>query len=86
MARRVALAIVWIDDIEPMKRFELAFPCEEPADVDRAYETLLARGAAGVAPPRNIPWDQRAALIAEPGRQRPRDLRRTRRVSSTDNV
>ncbi|MFW5745167.1 MAG: VOC family protein [Spirochaetota bacterium] len=46
--------------------FELAFPCEEPAHVDEAYERLTALGAAGVTPPQDMPWGQRTALFADP--------------------
>lgn len=48
------------------QRFELAFPCEQPAHVDEAYETLVANGAAGVAAPQDMPWGQRTALFADP--------------------
>ncbi len=48
------------------QRFELAFRCEEPEDVDEAYRLLLERGAAGTAPPRDMPWGQRTALFADP--------------------
>lgn len=46
--------------------FELAFPCEEPAQVDEAYERLTALGASGIAPPQDMPWGQRTALFADP--------------------
>lgn len=46
--------------------FELAFPCESPADVDAAYTTLLAAGATPVASPHDMPWEQRTALFADP--------------------
>lgn len=48
------------------QRFELAFPCEKPAQVDEAYETLVAHGAAGIAAPQDMPWGQRTALFADP--------------------
>jgi len=48
------------------QRFELAFRCEEPADVDEAYRSLLERGAVGVTEPRDMPWHQRTALFADP--------------------
>ena len=46
--------------------FELAFPCETPAQVDEAYETLTRNGATAVAPPGDMPWGQRTALLADP--------------------
>ena len=53
---------------EPVRgqRFELAFRCDSSADVDEAYRILLEHGAAGVAPPQDMPWNQRAALFADP--------------------
>ncbi len=48
------------------QRFELAFRCESPEDVDEAYRQLVARGAIGVAEPRDMPWKQRMALFADP--------------------
>ncbi|GEM_PF-196358 len=46
--------------------FELAFPCEKPEDVDMAYEILVQKGAGAVAPPQNMPWNQRTALFSDP--------------------
>lgn len=46
--------------------FELAFPCDSPADVDRAYADILAKGAAPVHAPADMPWGQRTALFADP--------------------
>ncbi len=46
--------------------FELAFPCETPAAVDAAYTELTSLGAAGIAPPQDMPWGQRTALFADP--------------------
>ncbi|MBN2899880.1 MAG: VOC family protein [Clostridia bacterium] len=46
--------------------FELAFPCDSIEDLDASYQTLLARGAKGVHPPENMPWNQRTALFADP--------------------
>lgn len=45
---------------------ELAFPCESPEDVDRQYEAIVAKGATPIHPPRDLPWNQRAALFADP--------------------
>jgi lactoylglutathione lyase len=46
--------------------FELAFPCEEPEDVDSSYAQLIERGAASIHEPKNMPWNQRTALFADP--------------------
>ena len=46
--------------------FELAFPCGEPAEVDRAYAEIVARGATPVHAPADMPWNQRTALFADP--------------------
>jgi uncharacterized glyoxalase superfamily protein PhnB len=46
--------------------FELAFPCREPAEVDRGYADIVAQGAAPVHAPADMPWGQRTALFADP--------------------
>jgi len=46
--------------------FELAFPCASLADVDRAYADILAKGAAPIHAPADMPWGQRTALFADP--------------------
>ncbi len=46
--------------------FELAFPLVLPADVDRAYAEIVARGAKPIQPPANMPWGQRTAFFADP--------------------
>ena len=46
--------------------FELAFPCEGPAEVDAAYARLLEQGATGVKAPADMPWGQRTAFFADP--------------------
>ena len=48
------------------QRFELAFPCDEPAEVDEAYRIPVERGAGPVAAPADMPWGQRTALFADP--------------------
>jgi catechol 2,3-dioxygenase-like lactoylglutathione lyase family enzyme/GNAT superfamily N-acetyltransferase len=48
------------------QRFALAFRCETPGDVDEAYKLLLEHGVVGTAPPQDMPWNQRAALFADP--------------------
>ena len=45
---------------------ELAFPCGEPGEVDRAYAEIVAKGATPVHAPANMPWQQRTALFADP--------------------
>lgn len=46
--------------------FELAFPCESPGDVDESYLQLIARGAAPIQAPKDMPWNQRTAFFADP--------------------
>ncbi len=46
--------------------FELAFPCAEPAEVDRVYAEIVAQGAAPIHAPANMPWGQRTAMFADP--------------------
>jgi lactoylglutathione lyase len=46
--------------------FELAFPCATPAEVDRAYMDILAKGAAPIKSPATMPWGQRTAFFADP--------------------
>jgi len=46
--------------------FELAFPCAEPAEVDRMYAELVAHGATPIHAPDNMPWGQRTAMFADP--------------------
>jgi lactoylglutathione lyase len=46
--------------------FELAFPSGEPAEVDRVYAEIVARGASPVHAPANMPWGQRTAMFADP--------------------
>ena len=46
--------------------FELAFPCENPKDVDESYKQLVAMGAVPIHEPQNMPWNQRTALFADP--------------------
>lgn len=48
------------------QRFELAFPCARPQDVDSAYRRLLTAGARPVKPPEDMPWGQRTAFFADP--------------------
>ena len=46
--------------------FELAFPCSEPAEVDRMYAEIVAHGATAIHAPDNMPWRQRTAMFADP--------------------
>ncbi len=46
--------------------FELAFPCENPSDVDESFKKLISKGAASIHEPQNMPWNQRTALFADP--------------------
>lgn len=46
--------------------FELAFPCEEPAQVDEAFKRMTELGATAIASPQDMPWGQRTALFADP--------------------
>jgi uncharacterized glyoxalase superfamily protein PhnB len=46
--------------------FELAFPCENPDEVDEAFEKLVTMGATPVHQPQDMPWNQRTALFADP--------------------
>lgn len=46
--------------------FELAFPCENPNDVDKSFKELISKGAISVHEPQDMPWNQRTALFADP--------------------
>lgn len=46
--------------------FELAFPCEDPNDVDESYKHLIENGAVPIHEPQDMPWEQRTALFADP--------------------
>lgn len=48
------------------QRFELAFPCENPNDVDESFNRLIAKGATPIHEPQDMPWNQRTALFADP--------------------
>ncbi|PJI10344.1 MULTISPECIES: VOC family protein [Clostridium] len=48
------------------QEFELAFPCENPNDVDESFKELIAKGAISVHEPQDMPWNQRTALFADP--------------------
>lgn len=46
--------------------YELAFPCENPNDVDTSFKQLIAMGATPIHEPQDMPWNQRTALFADP--------------------
>jgi catechol 2,3-dioxygenase-like lactoylglutathione lyase family enzyme len=46
--------------------FELAFPCENPDEVDASFTQIVAMGATPIHEPQNMPWNQRTALFADP--------------------
>lgn len=46
--------------------FELAFPCDTIEEVDDTFEMLMGKGVKGIQPPKNMPWNQRTALFADP--------------------
>lgn len=48
------------------QRFELAFRVDSPEEVDSAYAEIVAAGAFPIHPPQDMPWNQRAALFADP--------------------
>lgn len=45
---------------------ELAFRVDDPNDMQRVYDDLIAKGAAPVKPPADMPWGQRTAFFADP--------------------
>jgi catechol 2,3-dioxygenase-like lactoylglutathione lyase family enzyme len=48
------------------QRMELAFLCESPAEVDRAYAAVVAAGHAGHKEPWDAFWGQRYAVVRDP--------------------
>lgn len=46
--------------------FELAFPCNNPKDVDESFKKLIENGATPIHEPQDMPWNQRTALFADP--------------------
>ena len=46
--------------------FELAFPCENPRDVDESFKKLVSAVAVAVHEPEDMPWNQRTAFFADP--------------------
>ncbi|MBE4907636.1 VOC family protein [Bacillus luteolus] len=46
--------------------FELAFPCDSPADVQKTFEEIVSKGATPVKAPSAMPWGQTTAFFADP--------------------
>jgi lactoylglutathione lyase len=46
--------------------FELAFPCDSPAEVDRVYAAIVAKNATPIHAPADMPWGQHTAMFADP--------------------
>lgn len=65
--RRRAMAALLEREIGPpdpaSPAFEIGFKVD---DVDAAYAEFVAAGAAAVTPPRDRPWGQRTAYVADP--------------------
>jgi catechol 2,3-dioxygenase-like lactoylglutathione lyase family enzyme len=72
------LRLAW-DTVETVRSFDsdwkppsgsprvgLAFLCDAPADVDRAYDDLVSHGYEGHKAPWDAPWGQRYALVRDP--------------------
>lgn len=47
-------------------RINLAFACDDPAEVDRIYTDLVQAGHEGHKPPWDAFWGQRYALVRDP--------------------
>jgi uncharacterized glyoxalase superfamily protein PhnB len=47
-------------------RVGLAFLCDSPKDVDRAYENLISAGAGSYKKPWDAFWNQRYAQVTDP--------------------
>ena len=46
--------------------FEIALYVDTFAEVDKAYEDAISKGAVSVLPPETEPWGQRTCYIADP--------------------
>lgn len=46
--------------------FEIALYVDTFAEVDKAYEEAISKGAVSVLPPETEPWGQRTCYIADP--------------------
>ena len=52
---------------EPVgQRISLAFKCDTPAEVDAAYNNIVAQGYAGHKAPWDAFWGQRYAVVLDP--------------------
>ena len=47
-------------------RLALAFLCDHPADVDAAYQRVIAAGHRSHLEPLDAPWGQRYATVFDP--------------------
>ena len=56
----------WQPPVGGGPRTALAFLCESPADVDRAFTELVDAGGRGHLPPFDAPWGQRYATVHDP--------------------
>ncbi len=45
---------------------ELAFRCDDAADVDQSYADISEKGATPIKAPADMPWGQRTAFFADP--------------------
>ncbi len=46
--------------------FEIALKVENFANVDKAYEEVVAKGAKSIVAPITCPWGQRTCFVADP--------------------
>jgi len=47
-------------------RLGLAFACDDPADVDATYATMIGAGSPGHLDPWDAPWGMRYAVLVDP--------------------
>jgi len=46
--------------------FELAFPVNSAEELDRVFAEIIAKGAAPIKAPSDMPWSHRTAFFADP--------------------
>jgi len=46
--------------------FELAFPCNSPADVEAAYDRIITAGGTAIKAPFTTPWGMHTGYFADP--------------------
>lgn len=46
--------------------FELAFPCNNPQDVEESYHAIIEKGGIPIKEPAQMPWGQTTAFFADP--------------------